>query len=103
MEAAPKPARGETLELEIETLAYGGRGVARRNGYVLFVAGGLPGDRLKAEVTKAKRGFAEARAVEVVRPSPDRVPDRCLHDGQPCPGAPWQGLPYERHPIWVGR
>jgi 23S rRNA (uracil1939-C5)-methyltransferase len=96
MEAAPKPARGETLELEIETLAYGGRGVARRNGYVLFVAGGLPGDRLRAEVTKAKRGFAEARAVEVVRPSPDRVPDRCLHDDQPCPGAPWQGLPYER-------
>ena len=34
--------------------------------------------------------------MELVDPSPDRVADRCLHDGEPCPGAPWQGLPYER-------
>jgi 23S rRNA (uracil1939-C5)-methyltransferase len=47
-------------------------------------------------VTKPKKRFAEARAVEVVRPSADRVPDRCVHGGEPCPGAPWQGLPYER-------
>jgi 23S rRNA (uracil1939-C5)-methyltransferase len=32
----------------------------------------------------------------VVRAAPDRVPDRCVHGGEPCPGAPWQGLPYER-------
>jgi 23S rRNA (uracil1939-C5)-methyltransferase len=91
-----RPRRGEKLELEIETLAYGGRGVARRNGYVIFVAGSLPGDLVSAQVTKSKRAFAEAQAVELVRPSPDRVPDRCLHDGEPCPGSPWQGLPYER-------
>jgi 23S rRNA (uracil1939-C5)-methyltransferase len=47
-------------------------------------------------VTKPKKRFAEARTVEVVRASADRVPDRCLHGGEPCPGAPWQGLPYER-------
>jgi 23S rRNA (uracil1939-C5)-methyltransferase len=83
------------LTLEIESLAYGGRGVARRNGYVVFVAGALPGDRVRAEVTKAKRSFAEATAVELLRPSADRVAERCDHGGEPCPGAPWQGLAYE--------
>ncbi len=94
--AGARPRRGEVLDLEIETLVYGGRGLARSNGYVVFVAGALPGDRVRAEVTKPKRAFAEARAVELIDPSPDRVPDECTHEGQPCPGAPWQGLAYER-------
>ena len=47
-------------------------------------------------MTKPKKRFAEARTVEVVRASPDRLPDVCVHGGEPCPGAPWQGLPYER-------
>jgi 23S rRNA (uracil1939-C5)-methyltransferase len=93
--ASPRPARGESLLLEIDTLAYGGKGIARRNGYVVFVAGALPGDRVRAEVTKARRGYAEARAVEIVEPSADRVPERCDHGGEPCPGAPWQALPYQ--------
>src|SRR5438874_9753222 len=91
-----RPKRGEELELEVDSLAHGGRGVARANGYVVFVSGALPGDRVRARLTKAKRDFAEAQAVELIDPSPDRVPDRCLHDGESCPGAPWQGLPYER-------
>ncbi|HXQ89642.1 MAG TPA: 23S rRNA (uracil(1939)-C(5))-methyltransferase RlmD [Solirubrobacterales bacterium] len=88
--------RGEQLDLEIDSLAFGGRGVARAEGFVVFVAGALPGDLVRAEVTKPKKRFAEARTVEVVRASADRVPDRCVHGGEPCPGAPWQGLPYER-------
>ena len=91
-----RPRRGELLTLDVESLAYGGRGIARRNGYVVFVAGGLPGDRVRAEVTKAKRGYAEASALELIEESPDRLPARCDHGGQPCPGAPWQSLPYEQ-------
>jgi len=94
--AARGPRRGELLEVEIESLAFGGRGVARSDGFVVFVAGGLPGDLVRAEVTKGKKRFAEARAVELLRPGADRVPDACVHGGEPCPGAPWQGLPYER-------
>jgi 23S rRNA (uracil1939-C5)-methyltransferase len=90
-----RPARGELLTLDVESLAYGGKGVARRNGYVVFVAGALPGDRVTAEVTRAKRGYAEASTREILRPSSDRVPPRCDHGGEPCPGAPWQGLAYE--------
>ncbi|TMK57480.1 MAG: 23S rRNA (uracil(1939)-C(5))-methyltransferase RlmD [Actinobacteria bacterium] len=88
--------KGEQLELEIDSLAFGGRGVARTEGFVVFVAGALPGDLVRAEVTKPKKRFAEARTVEVVRASADRLPDTCVHGGEPCPGAPWQGLPYER-------
>jgi 23S rRNA (uracil1939-C5)-methyltransferase len=89
---ATRPRRGEQLEVEVESLAHGGRGVARRDGYVVFVAGGLPGDRVRVEVTKAKSRFAEARAVELLSGGPDRVPDCCTHEGEPCPGSPRQGL-----------
>jgi 23S rRNA (uracil1939-C5)-methyltransferase len=94
--AARGRRRGELLEVEVDSLAFGGRGVARADGLVVFVAGALPGDRVRAEVTKGKKRFAEARAVELLRPGADRVPDLCVHGGEPCPGAPWQGLPYER-------
>ncbi len=86
----------DQLELEIDSLAFGGRGVARANGLVVFVSGALPGDRVRAEVTKKKRRFAEAKTVELLEPAADRVADSCVHEGEPCPGAPWQGLPYER-------
>jgi 23S rRNA (uracil1939-C5)-methyltransferase len=97
-DAAPKraPRRGERLEVEIDSLAFGGRGIARADGFVVFVAGGLPGDRVLVEVTKGKKRFAEARTLELLRPGADRLPDRCVHGGEPCPGAPWQGLDYER-------
>ena len=86
-----RPHRGDELELVVESLAYGGNGVARRDGYVVFVAGGVPGDRVRAVVGKAKRAYAEARVVELLEPSPERVPETADH-----PGAPWQVLPYER-------
>src|SRR5437763_4119683 len=85
----PKP--GAELELAVESLAYGGAGVARLDGYVVFVRGAVPGDRVRARVTKSKRSFAEADSVELLEPSPDRVGPVSPH-----PGAPWQVLPYER-------
>jgi 23S rRNA (uracil1939-C5)-methyltransferase len=93
---AAKPRAGEELELEIDSLAQGGRGVARANGYVVFVSGALPGDRVRAKLQKAKRAYAEGAVVELLRPSTERIADSCVHDGEPCPGAPWQGLDYER-------
>jgi 23S rRNA (uracil1939-C5)-methyltransferase len=86
-----KPARGAELELTIGALAYGGAGVARMDGYVVFVEGGLPGDRVRAVVEKSKRAYAQARALEVLEPGGDRIAPRADH-----PGAPWQELAYER-------
>jgi 23S rRNA (uracil1939-C5)-methyltransferase len=93
---APRPKPGEELVLRVDSIAQGGRGVARANGYVVFVSGALPGDRVRARLTKAKRTFGEAQAVELVDPSAERIADRCVHGDEPCPGAPWQGLPYAR-------
>ncbi len=91
-----RPRNGSELELEIDSLAQGGRGVARADGYVVFVSGALPGDRVRVRLTKAKRDYAEGKAVELLAPSPDRIADTCVHEGEPCPGAPWQGMSYER-------
>jgi 23S rRNA (uracil1939-C5)-methyltransferase len=85
-----RPHRGDELELTIDSLAFGGAGVARLDGYVVFVAGAIPGDRVRAVVGKSKRAYAEARAVEVLTPSSDRLDPVAGH-----PGAPWQILPYE--------
>ena len=94
---AARPRRGEELELEIASLAQGGRGVARtEQGFVIFVSGGLPGDTVRARVGKSKKAYAEATAVELLQPAAERIPELCLHGGEPCPGASWQGLPYER-------
>jgi 23S rRNA (uracil1939-C5)-methyltransferase len=94
--SADRPRPGEELELAVDSLAHGGAGVARRDGYVVFVEGGLPGDVVRARVTKAKRDYANARVVELVEAGEDRVPERCDHGGEGCPGSPWQGLRYER-------
>jgi 23S rRNA (uracil1939-C5)-methyltransferase len=87
-----RPRRGDELELTVDRLAYGGNGVARReDGFVVFVAGAVPGDRVRAVVGKSKKAYAEARALELLEPSPDRIPEVADH-----PGAPWQVLPYAR-------
>ena len=84
-----RPRRGDELTLTVDTLAFGGAGVARLDGYVVFVQGGVPGDTVRAEVGKSKRAYAEARVLEVLKPSPDRIEPVAHH-----PGAPWQVIPY---------
>jgi 23S rRNA (uracil1939-C5)-methyltransferase len=91
----PAPvSRDEELELRIDSLAYGGNGVARLDGFVVFVRRGLPGDLVRARVTKVKRGFAEAVATAVVEPGPGRVEAPCEHFGL-CGGCRFQDLGYE--------
>ena len=86
-----RPQRGDELELTVDALAFGGAGVARTEGYVVFVTGAVPGDRVRAVIGKRKRAYAEARAIEILEPGPDRIAPAADH-----PGAPWQVLSYER-------
>jgi len=91
--AAPV-TKGEELELDVDSLAFGGNGVARLDGFVVFVRRGLPGDRVRARVTKVKRSHAEALATEVLRPGPERVEAPCAHFPA-CGGCRFQDLGYE--------
>jgi 23S rRNA (uracil1939-C5)-methyltransferase len=91
--AAPV-VKGQEVDVRIESLAYGGNGVGRVDGFVVFVRGGLPGDRVRARVTKTKRGFAEASTEEVLEPSPRRVEPPCPYFGV-CGGCRFQDLAYE--------
>jgi 23S rRNA (uracil1939-C5)-methyltransferase len=86
-----RPQRGDEIELTIDSLAHGGAGVGRLEGYVVFVRGAIPGDRVRATIEKRKKAFAEARLAEVIEPGPDRIEPEAPH-----PGAPWQVLPYRR-------
>ena len=86
--------KDDELELRIESLAYGGNGVARLNGFVVFVRRGLPGDTVRARVTKVKRNHAEALTTEVVTPGPSRVDAPCAHYPA-CGGCRFQDLAYE--------
>ncbi|MHB8241205.1 MAG: 23S rRNA (uracil(1939)-C(5))-methyltransferase RlmD [Solirubrobacteraceae bacterium] len=93
LESTPRPQRGDELELQVDSLAFGGEGVARLGdgGYVVFVVGAIPGDRVRAVVHKRKRSYANARTLEVLEPSPERIPAKADH-----PGVAWQVIPYER-------
>lgn len=75
------------------SLAYGGQGVARVDEFVVFVRGAVPGDRVLARVTKRRQSHGEAKTLEVLSPSPRRVPPRCRHS-QECGGCEWQTLDY---------
>jgi 23S rRNA (uracil1939-C5)-methyltransferase len=87
-------SKDQELELRIDSLAYGGNGVARLNGFVVFVRRGLPGDTVRARVTKVKRNHAEALATEVIAPGPNRVDAPCAHYPA-CGGCRFQDLAYE--------
>ncbi len=88
-----KPRRGDTLELTIDDLAFGGEGVGRVDGYVVFVRGGIPGDRLRVKLVEARSRFGRAAIESVETPSPERVEAPCPYFGR-CGGCRLQHLAY---------
>ena len=58
--------KGSLFELEIENMAYGGQGVGRLKGLVVFVKGAVPGDKVAAQVVKKKKDYAEARITKIL-------------------------------------
>jgi 23S rRNA (uracil1939-C5)-methyltransferase len=88
-----KPKRGGIITLVVDDLAFGGEGVGRHDGYVMFVRGGLPGDHLRVAVTEARGRYGRGSIVEIVTPSPDRVEAPCPYFGR-CGGCRLQHLAY---------
>lgn len=93
---------GDLLELTVDGLAAGGRAVCRHEGRVVFVAGGLPGQQIRARLTTVKRRFAEATLDAVLAPSPIQCAPFCAHFGD-CGGCTWQDLPYAEQLRWKER
>src|SRR2546428_12758281 len=82
-----KPRRGDVLDLTIDDLAFGGEGVGRVQGYVVFVRGAVPGDRVRVRVVEARSRFGRAVIESLETPSPDRVEAPCAYFGR-CGGWP---------------
>lgn len=89
-----RPRRDDVLELEVHDLAFGGAGVARHDGYVVFCRDTAPGDLVRARVVKARRRFAEADLVEVLRPGPARIVPPCPYVPR-CGGCRLQHVEYD--------
>lgn len=82
------------MQITIESMAYGADSVGHVDGKAVFVAGGVPGDVVEAEVVSDGKSFARARVSQVLEPSPDRVAPRCPY-ANICGGCPWADLSYE--------
>jgi tRNA/tmRNA/rRNA uracil-C5-methylase (TrmA/RlmC/RlmD family) len=82
------------VDLRIEDVAFGGKGVAREQGKAVFVPFTIEGELVSAEIVREKKQFAEAELVEVREPSPHRVQPKCPYFGR-CGGCAYQHIDYE--------
>lgn len=82
------------MRVKIESLAFGGAGIAKKEGKVFFVTGGLPNDVLDIKIIKDRGSFAEAIINEIIEPSAQRVEARCPVF-EKCGGCQLQNMLYE--------
>jgi len=83
-----------TVDLKIEDIAFGGKGVARESGKAVFVPLTIDGERVSAQIVREKKQFAEAELVDVQEISPHRVEPQCPYFGR-CGGCTYQHIAYE--------
>jgi 23S rRNA (uracil1939-C5)-methyltransferase len=89
----------EIVELTIESLGFEGKSIARLDGKVIFVKGGLPGDKVIAEIRKSKKKHSEAVIREIIEPSLVRREPVCGLFGE-CGGCSWQQCQYQEQLRW---
>jgi len=86
--------KGDLIDINVDKMAFGGQGVGRVEGFVVFVSGAVAGDRVRARIIRKKRDYAEARIQDVLSPSLDRVEAPCPYFGF-CGGCQWQHMRYD--------
>ena len=91
--------RGLQTEVEISDVAFGGRGLVRLDGMAVFVDQTVPGDRAIIRIVRKKKNYAEARVIDLIQSSPDRIIAPCEYSGF-CGGCKWQFLKYEQQLIY---
>ncbi|PZR74358.1 MAG: hypothetical protein DLM73_08175 [Chthoniobacterales bacterium] len=82
-----------TVELQIQDIAFGGKGVARDEGKAVFIPFTIDGERLSAEIVREKKQFAEGELLALLEPSPHRVAPECPYFGR-CGGCSYQHIDY---------
>lgn len=85
----------KTYELDITDLAFGGKGLAKPEGFPVFVDRCVPGDFALVKIIKKKKSWAEGKLIHIITPSPLREEGRCRYC-RFCGGCKWQQLPYAR-------
>jgi 23S rRNA (uracil1939-C5)-methyltransferase len=91
---------GDVLEIEIESLTYGGNGLGFYNRQAVFVLRGLPQDKLRARVIGVKKNYLLAAAEEVIESSPFRTGSQCTAFEVGCGGCQWLHLQYDQQLLW---
>ncbi|MCI8306879.1 MAG: 23S rRNA (uracil(1939)-C(5))-methyltransferase RlmD, partial [Lachnospiraceae bacterium] len=91
--------KNDIVTLTIDDIGTEGQGIGHIDGYALFVKDALPGDRIKAKITKVKKKYGYAHLLEVLTPSPDRVRARCVNASK-CGGCQLQHYSYEKQLVY---
>lgn len=86
--------KNSEIEITIDNLAYGGKGIGRIDNFVVFVKDAVPGDKLKVRIDKKNKSFAEAEITQIIEPSPKRTTPPCRYFDM-CGGCSWQNMKYE--------
>ena len=86
--------KDQQIEVEITGIAFGGKGVVRVNGMAVFVEQAVPGDKALIRIMRKKKNYAEARVLQLIEPSPQRINPPCTYSGF-CGGCKCQFLDYE--------
>ena len=91
--------KGQRLDLQITSLAFGGKGLAKPDGFAVFVDQAVPGDVVQVQIIRKKKNYAEARVIELLESSQDRIMPPCPYSGF-CGGCKWQFLAYQKQLIY---
>ena len=91
--------KGQQYDVEITGIAFGGKGLTKIDRLAVFVNQAVPGDRATIRIMKKRKSLAEARVVELLKPSDDRITAPCPYSGF-CGGCKWQFLAYEKQLIY---
>lgn len=86
--------KGDTIELEIDSAAFKGKGIGKIDGKAVFVHNTAPGDRIKTRIIKRKKNYLEGKLLEVLEEGANRIKPKCQH-ARPCGGCSWQHVDYE--------
>ncbi|WP_027723208.1 23S rRNA (uracil(1939)-C(5))-methyltransferase RlmD [Maridesulfovibrio zosterae] len=95
-------SKGSTIECTIESLAFGGQGIARHEGMTVFVDRAVPGQKVRCEITKLKKRFAEATRTEIIENSESQQTPFCEYF-ETCGGCMHQDMQYDAQTYWKGR